>query len=71
MTDTQRLVMLLQALLETVQAAGTNGAPAGPMYAALMTHMPSMTSNQFNQLMGVLVKAGRVRHSNHCYYAVL
>jgi hypothetical protein len=65
------LILLLQALLETVQEAGANGAPAGAMYVALMSQWPNMTANQFNQLMGVLVKAGRVRHSGHCYYAIL
>lgn len=57
---------LLNVIVETVKEAGEQGAPAGPMYAALMT--TGMSLEQFETIMGVLVRTGHLRHSNHCYF---
>jgi len=64
------LIDLLKALLDVVQAAGKRGVPAGELYAELMVGMPNLTADQFSRMMQVLVQAGRVRHSNHCYYVL-
>ena len=69
-TKVEMLHKLLIALLETVNEAGPNGAPCGPMYAAFMHAIPQMTAEQFNQLVSVLVQAGKVRRSGHVLYAV-
>jgi hypothetical protein len=46
--------------------ANGEGAPAGPIYAALMAQ--GCTLEQFEQLMGVLVETGRLRKQGHLYF---
>lgn len=62
-----RILELASALLDVVKAAGPQGAPAGPMYAACMSR--GMTLSQFERLMGLLESAGKVRKSNQLYFA--
>lgn len=62
------LVAIIQAIHETIIEAGEMGAPAGPMYAALMAHWPSITTEQFYRLTDILVEAGVVRKANHVFY---
>ena len=58
------------AIIETVRDADKRnpaiGAPAGPMYAALMTQ--GCTLHQFDQIMAGLVNAGMLTKSGHCYH---
>lgn len=54
-------------ILETVQEMGEQGAPSGPMYAALMG---KMSLNQYESIMYSLVKAGRLRKEGHVYYFI-
>lgn len=61
------LLHVTKALLETVQEAGERGAPAGPLYAAVMT--VGISLNAFEQIMGALVQARMVRKSGHVYFA--
>ena len=61
------VIRVMGALNDTVIECGDEGCPAGPMYAALMG---VMSLDRFTMLMGLLVKAGRVRYSGHVYYAV-
>lgn len=61
-------LQIVQALYEVVQEAGEQGAPAGPMYMAAQTY--GMSLEQFETIMGILVSAGKVRKSNHCYFVV-
>jgi hypothetical protein len=42
-----------------------DGAPAGPMYAAVMQHL---SLDQFEAIMRVLVEAGRITKRGDCYY---
>lgn len=63
----QAVRQIVGALLETVTAMGTRGAPGGRLYAAAMGHM---SLEQFEVLMGALVTAGKVRRQGHVYYAV-
>lgn len=65
--QTQLLRAALQALLDAVKAGGTMGAPAGVMYAALLD---KLTLSQFNQLMGALLSAGKVRKQGDLYFWV-
>ena len=55
----QALRAIVGGIIETVKAAGDLGAPAGPMYAALMGH--GCTLNQFQQIMGALVRTNKLR----------
>jgi hypothetical protein len=50
--------VIARAIVESVRDVGT--APAGPMYAALMGQ--GCTLNQFQQIMGQLVRAGFLTH---------
>lgn len=61
----QALRAVAQALLETVQASGDAGAPAGHLYVACMG---IMNVNQFDAIMRALVSAGKVTKRGHCYY---
>jgi hypothetical protein len=51
----------------TVKESGPIGAPGGVLYAALMTH--GCTLHQFEQIMGALVRAGKLTKRGHCYFA--
>jgi hypothetical protein len=55
-----------EAIIETVNEC-PQGAPAGPMYAAMMQFMSLDT---FEQMMRLLVEAGRVRKQGHLYFPV-
>ena len=67
LTQKQALLALCQMFVEAVKAGGSMGAPAGVMYAAVMD---KMTLAQFEQVMSVLVGAGKVRKSGHLYHFV-
>lgn len=73
MTDRQKfdaLKLILDVLLDAVRAGGDHGAPGGVVYAALMTHAPNCTAAQFEQLMSILVDAGKVTKHGQLYFAV-
>lgn len=66
-TDQRRaLIAVIDAIVETVRDAGPLGAPAGPMYAALMAQ--GATLQQFESLMGALVRAGKLVRRGNCYH---
>ena len=56
-----------KALVATVKEMGAGGAPSGPMYAALMG---KLSLNQYEVIMGTLVKHGYLRKEGHVYYFV-
>ena len=60
------LLAICDALVESVQAAGSLGAPAGVMYAVLMQHGCSL--DQFNQLTGALVSLGKLRRQGDLFF---
>lgn len=70
MNDKQRraLILVVGAIIETVQEMGPDGAPAGLLFAALQGQ--GCTLNQFNSLMDGLVQAGRLRRNNNVYFYV-
>ena len=59
-------VELCDAVVSTVKETGPQGAPAGSLYAALMSG--GATLQQFEQFMSVLVRAGRLRKSGDLYF---
>ena len=68
MTDTAKaLLAICDAIIETVKDSGSLGAPAGPMYAALMAQGFSL--EQYEAIMGALVKAGKLRKSGDLYFS--
>lgn len=67
MTDTTSKLIkgIGDAIVETVKECPL-GAPAGPLYAALMGI--GFTLEQFYGIMDGLVAAGRIRKSGHLYF---
>lgn len=69
MTDNDKRVAALRALLQAIEeackVAGPMGAPGGVMYAALMSY--GITLNQFYQLTGALIRAGKITQQGDCY----
>jgi hypothetical protein len=55
------------AIIDSVQAHGALGAPAGTLYATLMTY--GCTLEQFNQIMAGLVAAKMLRKQGHLYFS--
>jgi hypothetical protein len=70
MTEVQAKLLhkVATAIVETVKETGTQGAPGGPLYAALMT--TGMTLEQFEGIMNGLVTAKMLRKSGQLYYYV-
>jgi len=69
MTNQQKAVVaVIAAVFDTIKEVGPQGAPEGPLYAALMGH--GCTLSQFQSIVGILVRAGKVRQSGHVLYAV-
>ena len=64
----QALKEICDALVDLVKAAGPLGAPAGHLYATLMALGCSL--EQFESLMGALVKVGKLRKRGNLYFAV-
>ncbi len=60
------LRQLAAAIIESVKAAGPLGAPGGVMYAALMAQ--GCTLNQFESIMGGMVRAGKLTKRGDCYH---
>lgn len=54
-------------LTDTVREMGPEGCPSGHLYAAVMS---KLTLSQYEQIIGALVGAGRLRKSGHVLYAV-
>jgi hypothetical protein len=59
------LRQIANAVVETVNEQ-PQGAPAGPMYLAFMAQ--GMSLNQFEQITGALVAAGRITRRGDCFY---
>ena len=58
--------MVCDAVIESVALAGSQGAPAGPLYAALMQY--GFTLEQFERIMGALVRIGELEKRGQLYY---
>lgn len=63
---TDRTLALAAAIVETIKAAGAQGAPSGPMYAACMAH--GVHLDEYQSILDALVRAKLIRVSNHCAY---
>jgi len=65
----QAVLAAIGIIVETVEEMGELGAPEGPMYAALMG--AGISLDQFNQLVALAVKTGKIRKSGHVLYPVI
>lgn len=63
--EKQAILDVCKIVLLTVKAAGNDGAPAGPMYAACM-HTMSLES--FNKLTSALVQSGYMKKQGHLFF---
>lgn len=63
----QAMKLLVSAIIDAVKAAGPIGAPGGVLYAALMAH--GCTLEQFEKLMGALVRHGALKRKGDLYFA--
>jgi hypothetical protein len=61
------LLMLANAIVETVKEAGEQGAPGGSIYAALMDKVSLET---YSEIMAGLVEVGKLRKVGHVYFDV-
>lgn len=62
------LTLAVKTIMDAVEAAGSQGAPSGPMYAAMSAH--GMTLNAYNSIIGALESAGKIRQSGQVLYFV-
>jgi hypothetical protein len=60
------LMLVCNAIIETIKESGPLGVPGGILYAALMTQ--GCTFNQFTGIMGILVRSGKIRKQGDCYH---
>jgi hypothetical protein len=67
MSQTRAAALVVQAIIETIQETGEEGAPLGIMYAALMS---MISYESFMTVIESLVKANIIRVSNHVAYTV-
>lgn len=70
MNDTllRLLLIISDGIVAACQSAGPLGAPAGVLFAALSCY--GCRLDQFEQVMGALVDAGKVRKVGGCYVAL-
>ncbi len=62
----QLLKAIADAIIESVEVAGSLGAPAGTLYAAMMAH--GFTLQQFEQFMAGLVGIGKLEKRGQLYF---
>jgi len=67
-TQVQALRMIVDAVLDSIRAAGDMGAPSGVLYAAL--NAQGCTLSQYQSLMSALERAGKVRSDGNLYFVV-
>jgi hypothetical protein len=63
----QALRAVAGAFIEAVKAGGSLGVPGGVLYAAVID---KVTLAQFQQIMGGLVRAGKLSKRGECYHFV-
>jgi hypothetical protein len=63
---TQFVKLVCDSIIEAVKMAGSQGAPAGHLYAAMLVHGFSL--EQFEQIMGALVRVGELEKRGQVYF---
>ena len=64
----KQLKEIMLATLDAIKAAGPNGAPAGILYAGLMSYGCNLT--QFESLMSALERTGKIRREGDLVFAI-
>jgi hypothetical protein len=62
------LAFICDAIVDAVSVAGSEGVPAGVVYAALSTE--AFTLQRFERIISALVEAGRLRRSGDLLVAI-
>lgn len=62
----QGINLVVDAIEDTVKAAGPLGAPSGIIFAALQQHGASLA--QYNSIMDIMVRKGRLTREGHLYF---
>lgn len=62
------LLLVANAIIDTVKEAGEYGAPGGTLYVACMVQ--GMSFDMFQQIMEGLVAANKLRKTGELYFAV-
>ncbi len=63
----QAFLDLVESIMDLIKAKGAMGLPSGELYAVLMG---SLTLDQYNKLIAMLVKANRITQSNYLLIAI-
>ena len=67
MTPTQiKILVAAEAILQTIEEAGEEGAPSGALYAAFMQF--GFSYHQYQSMIDLFLRKGYVRISNHVLY---
>ena len=61
------LRLVVNAITETIDDAGPQGAPAGAVYAALMAH--GMSYDGFQQLTAAMCEMGRISRRGDLFFS--
>ena len=64
----KQLKEVMFATLDAIKAAGPTGAPAGVLYAGLMSYGCNIT--QFESLMSALERTGKIRREGDLIFAI-
>ena len=62
------ILQICDAVVESIKAAGAMGAPSGVIYASLMQFGCNLS--QYESLIGILVKAGKIRKQGDLLFAI-
>jgi hypothetical protein len=60
-------VRIMDVIVDCVKDCGAMGLPSGHLYAHLMG---KMSLDTYEQMIELLIRAGRITRSNHCLYYV-
>lgn len=64
----KQLKEIMFSTLDAIKAAGPTGAPAGVLYAGLMSYGCNIT--QFESLMSALERTGKIRREGDLVFAI-
>lgn len=64
----EAIMRIAAAICETVAAEGSNGAPESSVYLAMQAGL-GCTRAQYDQFVGALIEAGRLRRSGNLLFA--
>ncbi len=66
--EVKAAVAIILAVYETIVEMGPQGCPEGPLYQTLQS-ATGCTFQQYQTIVGMLEKEGKVFRKNHCLFA--